>query len=89
MRLRSSLTNSGSSLMVWVMRDPIALAVLASGRRHRDLATAIGLGRCAFADRMRGRTRWRITEARALAIELDMSLDDLLVGPETPEGGAA
>ncbi len=71
------------------MRDPIALAVLASGRRHPDLAAAIGLGRCAFADRMRGRTRWTLAEALALAGELRLPLDDLLIGPETPAGGTA
>lgn len=69
--------------------DPIAQAVRQSGRRHRELAENIGLSQPRFSDRMNGRTRWTLAEALALAGELRLPLDDLLIGPETPEGGAA
>lgn len=62
--------------------DQIAQAVRRSGRRHRELSAALGLHPVSFSDRMHGRTRWTITEARALAIELGMSLDDLLIGED-------
>ena len=60
--------------------DSIALAVRTSGRRHRDLADALGLSAVQFSDRMRGRTRWTIVEANALALLLGMTLDDLVRG---------
>lgn len=60
--------------------DPITEAVRRSGRRHRDLAEQIGLSAAAFSDRMRGRTRWTLTEAHQLSLLLGVSLDELLGG---------
>lgn len=59
---------------------PITDAVKRSGRRHRDLADHLGLSPVAFSDRMRGRTRWTLTEAHQLSLLLGVSLDELLGG---------
>lgn len=62
--------------------DNIALAVRASGRRHRDLADQLGLSAVAFSDRMRGRTRWTLVEAHNLALLLGKTLDELYAGED-------
>lgn len=68
--------------------NPIAEAVRRSGRRHRHLAEALGLAQPAFSDRMRGRTRWTLTEAVDLARLLGVPLDEL-VAPATRQESAA
>lgn len=68
--------------------DHIAQAVRRSGRRHCELAAALGLPAPRFSDRMNGRARWQLAEARALAVELGMSLDDLLIGEDREQVSA-
>lgn len=63
-----------------IAQDRLSEAVRLSGRRHRDLAEHLGLSPVAFSDRMRGRTRWTLTEAHALSLLLGFSLDELLAG---------
>lgn len=41
-----------------------------------------------MSDRMRGRTRWTLTDARALARLLGLSFEELVLGPEREDGAA-
>lgn len=62
--------------------DPIAQRIRDEGLTHAAVARVLDISRQAVSDRMRGRTRWHIAEARALAAELGLSLDDLLLGTQ-------
>ncbi len=58
--------------------DRIAKAIRRSGLRDAHFARSLGLSTPAMSDRMRGRTRWTLTEAALIARMLGVSLDDLV-----------
>lgn len=53
-------------------------AVRASGMSQVQLAQLLELSPPAVRDRLRGRTRWALTEVTTLAEALDLDLSDLL-----------
>lgn len=58
--------------------DPIASAVKASDYTQILLAHLLGLTPQAMSDRMRGRTRWTLSDAQQLAPLLGVTLDELV-----------
>lgn len=67
------------------MRNPIASAVRQSPYTSTEMARRLGMPQPTFADRMRGRTRWTLADARAIAGILGVSLDDLVTCPPAIE----
>lgn len=63
------------------MADAITAKLRAAGITQEALSPVLGLSRPAISDRMRGRTRWALTEAREIADLLGITLDSL-VGDE-------
>lgn len=51
------------------------------GIKHQKLADVADLHRVALHDRLRGRTRWTLSEMTALALFLDLDMDVLLYVP--------
>lgn len=68
-------------------QDAIAENVRAAKGRRRvsdaDIAAAIGLSRSALNDRMIGRTRFQVTELQAIAVHLEVPLEQLLAPAAT------
>lgn len=66
------------------MPNHVAKAVRASRYTDREVARRLGLSQTAMSDRMRGRTRWTLSEAVEIARVLQIPVDDLVTW-DTPQ----
>lgn len=57
--------------------DLIRKACRVSSTNQTEMAELLGICRASMSDRLRGRSRWTLTEAVTLAVHFELDLDEL------------